>query len=123
MDGVSEGGKEMYDESEEIIQKIIKDKLKITKNIIIERAHRTGRKEEGKKRCIVLKLLNYKDKELILKNANKLKGTGVFINEDFSRETLEKRKDLWEKVKVARSQGKFATINYNKSIIKEFKRK
>ena len=95
----------------------------IKTNIIIERAHRTGKKDERKPRCIVFKLLNYKDKELILNNASRLKNTGIFVNEDFSKETLEKRKKLWVDVKKERANGKFATIIYDKLIVKEFKRK
>ena len=48
-----------------------------------------GIEEEDKKRprTIVLRLSNFKEKSIILKNVNKLKGSGVYINEDFSRET------------------------------------
>ena len=37
-----------------------------------------------------MKILNYKDKVKILKNARSLKNTGVYINEDFSKETIER---------------------------------
>ena len=46
------------------------------------------------------RFLNYKDKTKILKNAKKLKSKNIFINEDFSLETMELRKELWEKVKT-----------------------
>ena len=56
---------------------------------MIERAHRTKRnyKDKDKKRLrtIVLRLANFKDKSIILKNVNKLKGNDAYINEDFSR--------------------------------------
>ena len=50
-------------------------------------------KDEDKKspRTIVLRLANFRDKSIILKNVNKLKGSDVYINEDFSRETTELR--------------------------------
>ena len=38
--------------------------------------------------------LNYNDKTNILKNAKKLKGKNIFINEDFSQETMELRNEL-----------------------------
>ena len=47
----------------------------------------------------VCRFLNYKDKTSILKNAKKLKGKNIFINKDFSHETMELRKELLEKVK------------------------
>ena len=123
IDGIKENDKESWHECEKKVQDIIAKKLGIKTNIIIERAHRTGKKDERKPRCIVFKLLNYKDKELILNNASRLKNTGIFVNEDFSKETLEKRKKLWVDVKKERANGKFATIIYDKLIVKEFKRK
>ena len=55
---------------------------------MIERAHRTKRnykdKDKKRPRTIVLRLANFKDKSIILKNVNKLKGSDVYINEDFS---------------------------------------
>ena len=58
-----------------------------------------GRGQDGKKRPVIIKLLSYKDKLYILKNAKHLKGTGYYINEDFSYETMMIRKELWEEVK------------------------
>ena len=49
-------------------------------------------------RIIIFRLLNFKDKENILKNCRKLKGTNIFVNEDFSQETVEHRRGLWKKV-------------------------
>ena len=90
---------------------------------MIERAHRTKRyyKDKDKKspRTIVLRLANFKDKSIILKNVNKLKGSDVYINEDFSRETSELRKKLWDEVKQLRSEGKFAYLNYHSIITRE----
>ena len=41
-------------------------------------------------------LIPYQDKTNILKNAKKLKGKNIFINEDFSHEIMQLRKELWE---------------------------
>ena len=90
---------------------------------MIERAHRTKRnyKDNDKKlpRTIVLKLANFKDKSTILKNVNKLQGSDVYKDENFSRETMELRKKLWEKVKQLRSEGKFAYLNYRSIISRD----
>ena len=103
IDGISEKENETWDEREQEVQSLIKDKLGIAENIVIERAHRIKKKESsdnpGKPRTIVCRFLNYKDKTNILKNSKKLKGKNIFINEDFSHETMELRKKLWEKVK------------------------
>ena len=91
-------------------------------NIVIERAHEIKKKgnseNPGKPRTIVCCFLNYKDKTNILKNAKKLKGKNIFINEDFSHETMELRKELWEKVKKHREEGKIAYLHYRTIVVK-----
>ncbi|XP_065684371.1 uncharacterized protein LOC136096732 [Hydra vulgaris] len=90
------------------------------KEIKIERAHRTGIRDGKKVRSIVLKLLNYKDKERILKNSSKLKGKNIYINEDYCAETVQIRKELRMEMKKAREGGKFAFISYDKLIVQEW---
>jgi hypothetical protein len=124
IDGVQENEKETWEQTEKKIQLILNEQLKIS-NIIIERAHRIERriitdKVMSKPRTIIIKLLNYKDKENILKHSKMLKGTGIFINEDFSYETNKIRRELIEKMKIARNAGKYAVIEYDKLIVKEF---
>ena len=94
---------ETWEISKAKVTKVFKEKLGIDKDVMIERAHRTKRnyrdKDKKSPRTIVLRLANFKDKSIILKNVNKLKGSDVYINEDFSRETTELRKKLWDEVK------------------------
>ena len=52
----------------------------------------------------------FKDKEEIKNCAKKLKGTGIYINDDFSPVTLERRKDLLKTAKELRDQGKGAKV-------------
>ena len=87
IDGVEEGKDEILD--------IFTNQLGIEKNVQIERAHQTGKKgskhsheKTRKPRTIVLKLNSYKDKIKILKESKKLKGTNIYINEDFSAATM-----------------------------------
>ena len=111
IEGVVQESYESWDQTETMVNNLLKDKLEI-ENVKIERAHRTGRTNEEKTRTIVCKLLDYKDKLKIMQNRKKLKGTNIYINEDFSKETREHRKKLWEEVKVLRSQGEIAYLNY-----------
>ena len=85
----------------------------------IERAHKAGRKSRNKPRTIVCKLLRFKDKQNILRKAKLLKGTNIFINEDYCQDTVEYRKELWEEVKVLRSQGKIAYLNYRSIVSRD----
>ena len=99
MDGISESRNETLEECEEEIQKIFNEKLGI-KNVQIERVHRSKRSKSNndseKPRTIVCMLLNYKQKEEILRNTKELKGSNIVINEDFCHETMQYRKKLWE---------------------------
>ena len=124
IDGVPESDKESWDDTESKINDLLKDKLDL-EGIDIERAHRGKltkyQKDNNQPRTIVMKLLNYKDKVKILKNARRLKDTGIYINEDFSKETTEIRKRLWEQVKKLRDQGKYAIIKYDQIYQRDFK--
>ena len=42
---------------------------------------------------------NCKDKSMILRNIHKLKGSDIFTNEDFRKQTGDLRKVLWKEQK------------------------
>ena len=86
--------------------------------VSVVRAHRVGNKEKNNKRTIVLKLGSCKDKLKLISAARKLKGTNISINEDYSKETLEIRKEKWKEVKELRENGTYAILVYGKVVIK-----
>ena len=49
---------------------------------------------------------------------DKLKGQSIYINKDFSKETMDIRKDKWKSVKLLRSQGKYAILVSDKIVVK-----
>ena len=98
---------------EEILKDFMFEHLSL-QNIKIESAHRTGERKEDTSRTIVAKFRSYKTKETILKNARKLRNTGYYINEDFSKETVEIKKENWKKVEELRKNGKYAILVYDK---------
>ena len=91
--------------------------------IEIERAHRVKLNDRdsntNRHRTIVVKLLRFKDKTKIFQNANKLKGQNIFINNDFSKATLELRKELMVEVKRLRELSKIAYLNYTTIVSRE----
>ncbi|XP_065667574.1 uncharacterized protein LOC136087884 [Hydra vulgaris] len=121
IDGVKELPDESWEDSKKIVKKIFSEKLQINKEIIIERAHRSGSIKSGKERSIVLKLLNFNDKKLILLNSKKLRGTDVFINEDFAKETMEKRKKLCDEVIKLRKEDKYAILKFDSIFCRDHK--
>ena len=90
-DGVIEYENESWNDTEEVLKDFLFEHLGL-ENIKIEHAHRTGEKREDTSRTIVAKFGSYKTKEMILRNVRKLKDTGYYIKEDFSKETVEIRK-------------------------------
>ena len=93
-------------------------------NIHIERVRhvKRGKKDKSTKpRTIVCNLLSFKDKKLVMKNAKKLKNKNIFIDEDVCHETMEYRKQLWEKVKELRRKGN-AYLIYRSVVHKRMKR-
>ena len=98
-DRIKEHYKESWEECERRVHSMLKERLDI-ENVEIERAHRAGRKSRIKPRTIVCELLRFKDKQIILTKAKLLKGTNIFIHEDYCQDTVEYRKEFWEEVKV-----------------------
>ena len=76
IDGIAEWSNEIWEHCEEQLQNIFKEKLGLD-NVQIELAHRVRNKQnkekKAKPRTIVCKVLSYKQKKKVLKNANKLK--------------------------------------------------
>ena len=104
----------------------IKEKLII--EVDIERAHRVERRKSGginqhqadaKPRVIVCRLSSWKQKEAVVRKARKEKPEGLFICEDLSQATLEKRKPHLEKLKAAKQAGKSAYFILDRLIIRD----
>ena len=128
-DEFQEETNESWEESESIVTDFVKETLGIEEDILIERAHRIGKiqRNDGarnRKRTIVVKFLNFKEKSRILHTyrEKKLWKEKIFINEDFSEETASIRKGLLQKAKDLRSQNKVAKVVHDKLIVYEKER-
>ena len=100
IDDMPERPNETMKNCKEEVRKIIRNKLDVTDDIEIDRCPRMGKfhRNKSKPQTVVSKLLRSKDKHKVLINGKKLKETGIFIYEDFSKATMELRKSLWEEV-------------------------
>ena len=58
------------------------------------------------------------DKQRIIQNSKKLKNTGTFIYEDFCKDTMDLRKQLWEKVLEHRANSKISYLNYRSIVVR-----
>ena len=125
IDGVIEEENESWLQSEKKLQEIINDQRQLQRDIEIERKNRSGKTVidgvANKRRTIIAKFLNFKDKQQVLSEykARKLWTKGIFINEDFSEDTMEKRKGLFQRTKELREEGKFAKVVYDRLTVRD----
>ena len=97
----------------------MKEKLRVEEDILIVRAHRTGKIQtndgaRNRKRTIVMKLFNFKDKSRILYTyrENKLWKKKIFVSESSSEDTASICKGLLQKAKgssIAKQGSKSCT--------------
>ena len=125
IDGIAEEPGKTWEEFARKVHRLLSEELDIN-DVVIERAHRvkaySHEKKNSKKlrsRAVVSKLLSFADKARTLKNSHLLKGTTCYVNKDFSKETLAYQKELWEKVKDLRKEGKITYLNYKSIVTKK----
>lgn len=75
--------------------------------------YRIGKVKQGSCRPLFVEFINYKLKLEVLKNAKALKGTGIFLSNDFTPEEQQRRKFLREALKLAQDNNYQATIKKN----------
>lgn len=116
--GLEDREDEMGEEINQKLKKIfIKMEVKIDDNIDIEEVRRIGKYKRGTNRPILMKMARSKKKFEILKQTKTLRGTDIWIEEDYTKEVQEERKLLIPHLKEARQKGYNARLRYNKLII------
>ena len=97
VNSIKERPNETWEDCEKELHTLFKESLGIEEEVVVERAHRvkTDKNKKGNPpRTIICRILNYKDKVKILRNAKKLKGKNIFKKEDFCQATLDHRKEF-----------------------------
>ena len=121
VDGIPEAQNESWKETEDKVRCVINEKLHLdSSQMVIERAHRTGNPTgySGKRpRPIMIKFLRNKDKMAVLGKAKDLKGTNIYVNEDYTEAVRQKRRELIPAMKAARERGDIAYIRHDKLIV------
>eukprot|EP00745_Piridium_sociabile_P020862 TRINITY_DN32192_c0_g1_i2.p1 TRINITY_DN32192_c0_g1~~TRINITY_DN32192_c0_g1_i2.p1 ORF type:complete len:264 (-),score=55.85 TRINITY_DN32192_c0_g1_i2:377-1057(-) len=111
--GIPRFERETPDDCENLLQDTITDKLELSGDFVFDRVHRINSKSNSPMtRCAF-----YKDKVNILKAKWKLKGSSVFIGEDFSQRVRDIRKKLSTHLKDAKDAKKRATMIYDHLLI------
>ena len=121
IDGLPELKKENWEQTQKLIEDFFKDKIDIKNKPEIERAHRVGKFtiNSQRPRTVVVKFLRFQDRQQLLMNSRKLKGSSIYINEDLCEQSINKRKEQLPKLQAARRQGKIAYFQHTKLIIKD----
>ena len=119
--GISEGDRESWADTEKKVLEFMKKELKINNasEEMIDRAHRIGTKINNKPRGIVVKFASSKFKDTIFQHVKHLHGKDYIVQEQFPPEISERRKRLWPIFKAAKEQKKTdKTVRVNWSLDK-----
>lgn len=103
----------------EHIIKIIEEDMNIHINSHeINNAYKLGEKSDNKTRPILVNFTTNWRKKEILKNKKKL-NADIYIKEDYSKEILQKRKQLLSQLEEERAKGKICYFLKDKLVIKD----
>lgn len=86
----------------------------------ISNIYRIGKQTNNKNRPVVVSFTTQWQKHLILKNKSKLPKS-IYVKEDYSKETLEKRKQLQAQVEEEKKNGNIAYLKHDKLIVRKQK--
>lgn len=88
----------------ELVRDFIVDRLNITQDMYLERAHRLGslKANQSRPRPIIVAFRDFYDTELILQAAPELKGSQYSVCRDYPNEISEARNKLWPHYRKAR---------------------
>jgi FtsZ-binding cell division protein ZapB len=92
------------------VKDLLSDRLGMAENVEFDRVHRISNKPDSP---VIAKCSYYKQKVKILKLKNKLKGSDIFIGEDFSQNVRETRKKLTDIMKSLKSEGKSVKMAFD----------
>jgi len=82
----------------------------------LQRCHRLGSVRTNSKnpRLLIIRFVSFQDKISVMKNRTKLKGTNVFVNDDFPQEIEKKRAALRPLMRYAKQHDPSATLVLDK---------
>ena len=127
IDGILKEDNESWPTTEAKVKEALHEKLNLSFEPVIERAHRVGvtprsSSADGinrRPRTLVCRLRDWKQKDEILRAARRIKPSGIFVNEELANGTLEKWKEQLDKFKEAKRAGKTAYFVLDRLVIKD----
>lgn len=117
--GIEErSGGETWEQTAATVGSLLEDKLQMP-GLQLERAHRVGTRQDSRPRTIVARFNRFCDREAVMRNAKKLKGTNIFLNDDLCPASQAIKNSQMPSLKEAKAQGKIAYFRHTRLIIKE----
>jgi hypothetical protein len=111
-----------FDESEgedceSIVIKCAREQLDIGEEIVIQRAHRVGRPrgvgfKSSKPRPLIACFRDFKDADMIISKAIKLRGSSMGVSRDYPQEINAARKYLWPEYKRLKKDNENVSIRF-----------
>lgn len=115
--GIEEMGKSEVELVDYIKETVIETGTHLDSNEI-SNIYRIGKINNNKNRLVVVSITSIWKKHAILKNKANFP-PGIYVKEDYSREVLEKRKQLQPQVEEERKKGNIAFLKYDRLIVKK----
>lgn len=117
--GIEESsGGETWEQTATRVSKLLENKLELP-NIELERAHRVGRSIDHRTRPIIARFTRFRDRESVMRNVSKLRGTKIYVNEDLCPASQAIKRAQIPEMKQAKRDGKVAFFRHTKLIIKD----
>nr|KAG5700407.1 hypothetical protein BaRGS_010320 [Batillaria attramentaria] len=108
------GDSESWQESEDKVKDVIREKLGISDDIQFDRVHRL---KGGADSPVIARFTFFKDKDMVLRKKQSLKGSDIFIGEDYTRRVRDVRRRLSAHLKVAKRDKKSAFMVFDHLMI------
>lgn len=119
INGVEErDSSETWEQTAAVVTSMVKDKMQLGE-LSLERAHRVGPRNDARPRTIVARFSRFCDRDAVMRNARKLKGTNIFVDDDLCPASQAVKNAQMPLLKQAKAQGKIAFFRRTKLVIRE----
>lgn len=116
--GIPEESGETWEQCQVKVAKIVKDRLNIPE-VNLERAHRIGKINSQRPRDIIAKFSRFPERDAVFRARTELKGTNLYVNEDYCPGTMDARRQQMDALRDARRSGKLAFFNYRTLVVRD----
>lgn len=116
--GLAEEADESFEQLHQLVGNVLNEKVGMNlSNQDIDNVYRMGRKRTGSARSILTSFTTLRVRNEIMRKKGVLKGTDIFITEDFSKVVREARKELGKVARTLRERGEVVKLRYDKLLV------